>query len=355
MLIEAQRIAFRLGKLWSSFRNSSGEIYVQARVPEYRRMWSAAAEAVGATFSEVSDDLWEISKNGHSTRILNFMVEFDNPVTMGLVASKPSVKRLLAANGVPVPPGDLFSLADLPNAYEFFERHREGCVVKPANDTSAGRGITTHLTTRQGVRRAAILASLYDRTMMIEEQVKGETCRGLVLRGRMIHAVRRSGPRLQGDGSSTVRALIAKHNTGLGGNSEKRIIADTDCQFTLRYQNLTPESVPAAGAEFVVRSGGDAHRKGVEVRTVYNEDITDRVGSGFRRVVERVAELLGAEFIGVDLVTRDITVDLESCGGAVLEVNATPGMHHHYDAATERYPKPAVDVLNALLGNSDAS
>jgi D-alanine-D-alanine ligase-like ATP-grasp enzyme len=347
MLIEAQRIAFRLGHLWTSFRNGSGQIYVQDRVPEYRRIWSGAAEAIGATFKDIADNVWEVEKNGRHTRILNYLVEFDNPVTLELVGSKPLVKKLLSDNGVPVPPGEVFSLADLAKARDFLNHHRDGCVVKPAKDTSAGRGITTHITSRRRLRRAAVLASLYDRALMIEEQVKGETCRGLVLNGRMIHAVRRAGPRLRGDGTSTVRRLVEKHNAASPAGDG--IVVDEDCVFTLRYQDLTPESVPSSGREFVVRSGGEASRKGVEVRTVYNEDITDRVGDGFRAVVERVAQVIGAKFVGVDLVTRDITAGLESCGGAVLEVNATPGMHHHYDAETEPYPKPAVDVLNALL------
>jgi cyanophycin synthetase len=132
-------------------------------------------------------------------------------------------------------------------------------------------------------------------------------------------------------------------------NSAQACDIDADCLFTLGYQNLTPDTVPGDDEEFVVRSGGDPHLKGVEVRTVYNEDITERVGDDFRRVVERVAELLEAEFIGVDLVTADITADLAACGGAVLEVNTTPGMHHHYDSKKEPCPRVAVEVLKALL------
>jgi cyanophycin synthetase len=350
-LIEAQRIAVRLGKLWSSFRKNSGQIYVEARVPQYRSLWRAAAEAIGATFTEISKDLWEIEKDGRSTRVLNYLVEFDTPVILNAVASKPLVKRLLSESGIPVPAGALFTLDELDKAYDFLAQHADGCVVKPANATSAGRGVTTNLRSRRSLRKAAVLASLYDRHLMVEEQVKGETCRGLVLNGRMIHAVRRSGPRLRGDGRTTVRDIITKHNEPTSTNGT-RIPIDDDCLITLGYQDLAPDAVPAENLEFVVRSSTDTERKGVEVRTVYNEDITDRVGQGFRHTVEKVAQLLGAEFIGVDLVTRDIAVDLESCGGAVLEVNATPGLHHHYDSSKERYPKPAVEVLKALLNRA---
>lgn len=351
-LLEAQRIAVRLGKAWTSFRKNSGQIYVEARVPQYRSLWRAAAESIGATFTEISEDLWEIEKDGRSTRVLNYLVEFDTPVMLNTVASKPFVKRLLSENGVPVPDGDLFTLGELGKAYDFLASHPDGCVVKPANATSAGRGITTHLVSRRALRKAAVLASLYGRHLMVEAHVKGETCRGLVLNGRMIHAVRRSGPRLLGDGSSTVRDIIEKHNGLAADNGAQAIPVDIDCLFTLSYQDLTLDTVPGANVEFVARSSTDTHRKGVEVRTAYNEDITNRVGAGFRRVVERVGQLLGAEFVGVDLITQDIGADLETSGGAVLEVNATPGLHHHYDSSKEPYPQAAVDVLKALLNRA---
>jgi cyanophycin synthetase len=352
MLLKLERMVARLGKIWSTVFRRSDQTYIEARVGEYHRFWHAAADEIGATFTKISDYIWDVSKDGYSTRIFNYIVEFDNAVTMNLVGSKPVVAKMLADHGIPVPPGEEFTLAELNKAYRFLEEHPGDCVVKPAYFTSAGRGVTTHIKTRKQLRRAAILASLHERYMMIESQMAGESCRGLVLQGRMIHAVRRRGPRLFGDGISPIRDLIAKHNTSHASDPAHAIDMDADCLFTLQYQGLTPDSVPEDGAEFVVRSVGESHRRGVEVRTVYNEDITDQVGPGFRRVVEDAAKLIGAEFVGVDLITRDITADLEDCGGAILEINTTPGLHHHYDSKTELYPAVAVEVLTALLEKS---
>jgi cyanophycin synthetase len=352
ILLKLERWLMRFGRLWSTVFGRSGQIYVEARFREYHTLWRAAAEEIGATFTNISDYIWEVSKDGSSTRIFNYIVEFDNPVTLNLVGSKPVVKQMLAGRGIPVPAGDVFKLTELDKANRFLDEHPGGCVVKPANFTSAGRGVTTHIKTRRQLRRAAILASLYDWDIMIEAQITGESCRGLVLNGRMVHAVRRRGLRLHGDGNATIRELMEKYNASLTDSAEQAIEIDDDCLFTLHYQQLTPDSVPEDGAEFVVHSVGESHRRGVEVRTVYNEDITESVGPGFRRVVEDVAQLLGAEFVGVDLITRDITADLEACGGAVLEINTTPGLHHHYNSKTELYPAVAAEVLTALLVKS---
>lgn len=343
-VVKLQRAALRCRRLASQLLGRSGETYVESRVSQYRRIWGDAAESIGATLTEVSDGVWDIGRNGHATRVINYLVSLDDPVTLELTGNKPLVKRLLAEGGVPVPDGEVFRIHDLDKAYRFLGGHRAGCVIKPAHGTSAGRGITTHLTAQRQIKRAALLASLYDSTIMIEEMAEGETCRGLVLEGRLISAVRRRGIRLCGDGRSTVRGLIAAHNAHAASANGTELPIDEDCLFALSWQGLTLDAVPD-DREIVVRSGGDPGRRGVEVRTVYNEDITDQVGDDFRRIVERSATIVGGDFLGVDLVSPD----LSGSRARVLEVNATPGMHHHYFPQNEPYSKAAAEVLEALL------
>jgi cyanophycin synthetase len=51
---------------------------------------------------------------------------------------------------------------------------------------------------------------------------------------------------------------------------------------------------------------------------------------------------------GVDLVTADPNLPLKATGGAILEVNGTPGFHYHYEVANEPAPV-ATAVLERLL------
>jgi cyanophycin synthetase len=138
----------------------------------------------------------------------------------------------------------------------------------------------------------------------------------------MIHAVRRHGVRVTPDGHASIRALLAAEDlTGLAG---ERVTA-----MTLLAQDLTIDSVPAAGASLLVRVLPAQERKRVELRTVYDEDITESIAPALVAEVRQVVDALGSEWAGVDILTTDPGRPLSEVGGVLLELNTTPGLHHH--------------------------
>ena len=353
-LLALQRLLARLKKKWLEWTRRSGQVYFLDRVPEYREMWRAAAEELGGKFVPLADDLWEIEVALARTRVHLHQTEFDNPAVLGLAARKPAVHRLLADAGLPVPEFAVFSLDDLEPAYRFQAAHPAGCVVKPANGYG-GQGVTTHLLKRSEVRKAAILASLYDRELLIEAQIPGECYRLLVLEGSLIHAVCRRGARLKGDGVSRIRSLVEAEAERRRASGQPGVDLDKDCAFTLAYQGLSADSVPAEGKTFLVKSVNDPARKYAEVRTVYNEVVTDLVCDSLRRDAESAAHVVRSDFLGVDVITTDPSVPLHRSGGVINEVNTTPALHHHYDSPGARYPHAALDVLRAILRRKAAA
>lgn len=339
----------RLAKMMPQSGKSSGQIYVQDRISQYRAMWAAIAKDSDATFTEIAPDLWEIEKNGRRTRILNDILEFDNYVILEMAGKKPLIYKLFDKQGLSVPDYKVFTIDQYQTTFEFLEKYPIGCVIKPANGTSSGQGVTTHIRTKSELRKAAILASLYNSELMIEPMIPGECYRLLVLEGNVVHAVCRRGLRLIGNGSATIAELVSIHNANCEKIGEPIIEYDTDTIFTLSYQNLTTESVPANGEAFLIKSINDSTRKQVEVRTVYNETVTDSVCESILQDARRAAEILRSDFVGVDFITKDISVPLSQSGGVINEVNTTPGLHHHYDSSKERYPEPSLKILEALL------
>ncbi|UCD63475.1 MAG: hypothetical protein JSW34_12115 [Candidatus Zixiibacteriota bacterium] len=348
-LLKFQRKLARLRKLWSDLRGASGQVYVHHRVDEYREMWRAAAAELGAGFNVLSDKIWEVRLGGRTTRIHNDILELDSPVTLQLAGMKPLVYQMLAEHGLPIPAHTVFRLDVTGKAYRFCENHRQGVVVKPARGTSSGQGVTTHIIKRKEVRRAAVLASLYCPELVIEPMIPGECYRALVLDGRTIHAVCRRGPRLTGDGSTSVAGLIEAENARRRGAGRPLLDIDRDTLFTLSYQLLSLDSVPANGQTVIVKSVADPVRKRVEVRTVYNEDVTELVCDSIKRAAEKAAGIIGSRFVGVDFITTDCTRPLEETGGVFNELNTTPGLHHHFDREKEAYPPAALLALKALL------
>jgi cyanophycin synthetase len=347
-LLKVERLLMRLRKQLIEYTGLSKQVYFHHRVAEYREMWRALAAAAGGTFTELGADIWQVDVDSVRTRIHNHEMEFDNPVVLALAGRKTAVHRLLAADGLAVPEYAVFTLAELEIAQRFLDTHPKGCVVKPANGYG-GQGVTTHVQQARDLRRAALLASLYDYELMIEAQIPGESYRLLVLEGRVVHAVCRRGPRVTGDGTSTIRQLIEGANVARQREREAAIDLDRDCVFTLEYQGLRADSVPAFGQQVIVKSVNDPVRKYAEVRTVYNDVVTNSIGQSIRQNAERAAALVGSEFLGVDVITVDPSVPLHQSGGVINEVNTTPALHHHYEAAREPYPRVAMLALDALL------
>jgi cyanophycin synthetase len=347
-LLRLRRLIVGLRKKWLDWTGRSGQVYFHHRVAEYREMWRAVAEELGGEFTSLADDLWEIEVGSVKTRMHNHQTELDNPAVLGLAGKKAAVHQLLAGAGLSVPQYAVFSLDDLGRAYRFREAHPEGCVVKPANGYG-GQGVTTHVQNDAEIRKAAILASLYERELLIEAQIPGESYRLLMLEGKMVHAVCRRGPRLKGDGVSSVRQLIEAENERRRGSGKSGLDLDRDCVFTLAYQGISPDSIAGEGKEFLVKSVNDAARKYIEVRTVYNETVTDLICDSLRKDAERAASLVGSDFLGVDMITPDPAVPLHRSGGVINEVNTTPALHHHYDLRRARYPEAALHVVRATL------
>jgi cyanophycin synthetase len=350
-LLQVQRWVARASQLARTRLNLTGQVYVTHRVSEYRAMWQAVASELGASFSELADDLWELELRGRRMRVLNDILEFDNMVTLVIAGRKPLTYSLLRQQGLRVPDHVVFRLSELNRAYAFLDAHKEGCVIKPAHGTSSGQGVTMHVMTQKEARRAAILASLYCQDLLIEPVVFGECYRVLVFRGKVLHAVKRRGLRIEGDGSHSIEQLIAACNAKRRSDGLPAIEVDRDCRFTLRAQGLTFATVPDAGKTVLLRSSGDATCR-AELRTVYDETVTDSIGDALRATAEHAARILGSDLLGVDFITPDASVSLEQSGGVLNEVNTTPGLHHHYHASSERYPQAAVPIAAELLGAS---
>jgi cyanophycin synthetase len=152
-----------------------------------------------------------------------------------------------------------------------------------------------------------------------------------------------------GDGHSTVAALIDLENQRrkrlYGSAALTRVQVDTDSRATLKSAGLSLSSVPKAGVEVIVKStvNDNATKDNVSVRNLIGETLVDEVS--------RATKVLGIRLAGVDIMTGDPTVTLKEGGGAIIEVNSSPGLHHHYNVNNVHETAPvAVPILQTLLG-----
>jgi D-alanine-D-alanine ligase-like ATP-grasp enzyme len=340
-----------LAHAWRRF-SSEAQSARQSRAPgdvepKYREIWLDAAKAVGADVVELPAGFIEMRANGAWTRVWRQWVMLDDAVTLRYALQKALVQERLSSSGLPVPEYLEFDASDLAAASEFLERGPTPCVVKPVAD-SGGSGVTSGVRTLAHLMRARLRAWRIDDRLLIERQIAGENYRFLFLDGVLLDAVRQRPPRVTGDGTSTIEELIeAENRRRLERAGEVlfwRLQVDLDCILTLEAADLTVGSVLPAGATIPVKTV-------INQNTIDdNETVRDTIAESLVDEARAAAELIGVRLAGVDLVTADLSRPLAQSGGAILEVNGTPGLNYHYEVIDKaNATRVAVPILQALL------
>ncbi|MDY0057590.1 MAG: cyanophycin synthetase [Methyloversatilis sp.] len=268
-------------------------------------------------------------------------------IAEGISRDKDLTKRLLAGCGVPVPEGREVSDAD--DAWEAAEDIGVPVVVKPAN-ANHGRGVSAELTTREEVATAYELARRYSKYVLVERFIRGNEHRLLVVGKQMVAAVAGETVWITGDGRSTVRQLLdSQINIDPRRGPEQEfpldlLIPERDAKlrFELQRQGYSADAVPADGARVLVQRNGNI---------AY--DVTDQVHPDTARLVALAARVVGLDIAGIDLVVEDIRRPLREQGGAIVEVNAGPGLLMHLKPA-EGQPRPVGRaIVDHLFATAD--
>ena len=144
-----------------------------------------------------------------------------------------------------------------------------------------------------------------------------------------------------GDGRSSVRELIdlqinCDPRRGITEDFPLNRITlgeDAVVLLDLQRQGVTPTAVPAAGQRVLIQRNGN-----VAI------DCTAQVHPEVAHAVSLAARTIGLDIAGVDLVSTDIGKPLSETGGAIVEVNAGPGLLMHLKPAAGS-PQPVGQAI----------
>jgi cyanophycin synthetase len=270
-------------------------------------------------------------------------------VAVGIASDKQLTKTLLRRAGVPVPAGSTVNTVE--EALQAARKLGGAVAVKPL-DGNHGRGVTAVCSTPEEVTLAFERARLHGRRIIVERSVAGNDHRVLVTGDRVAAAAHRRPPSIIGDGTSTVRALVERENTnparGAGHtNILSKIPLDEQAETELRKQGYALDSVPPAGVQLRLRSNANLSSGGTA------EDVTDLLPEETRDICVRAAKTIGLDIAGIDLLCTDISQPLAAQGGAIIEINAAPGirMHQYPSSGTPRDAGGA--IVDAMYGDSN--
>lgn len=301
----------------------------------------AAAKARRIPFMRLnSGNLVQIGHGAAQRRIWTAETDGTSAIAEGISRDKQLTRQLLSACGVSVPRGRQVDSPE--DAWEAAEDLGVPVVVKPL-DGNHGRGVFTNLSTREEVVAAYAVAINEGSGVLVERFIDGLEHRLLVVGDRLVAAARGDIASVTGDGRSTLLELIESqlNSDPRRGNGEdqplNRVRLDSAARIEIAHQGYADgDAVPAAGVEVVIQRNGN-----VAI------DCTAAVNPAVAAQACLAARIVGLDIAGIDIVSADIGRPFVETGGAIVEVNAGPGLLMHIKPA-EGTPQP---VGGAIIGH----
>jgi cyanophycin synthetase len=305
----------------------------------------AEAKKRGIPMIRMDGSYVQLGHGARQRRIQATMTERTSGIGMEIADDKKRTKRILDEAGVPVPTGE--TVGTLEGALEVAEELGYPVVVKPLVGNH-GRGITTNVSTPEGLTAAFASAQKVHPRVIVERYLTGHDYRVLVIDHKFVAAARRDPAQVTGDGERTVRELVEELNADpKRGEGHERVLTrvrlDDDTAYMLRRQDLGLDSVPARGQQVVLKSTANISSGGTAT------DVTDEVHPHVRAVCERISRLVPLDIMGIDIVAPTLREPLQETGGGIVEVNAAPGLRMHLEPTHGKPRNVAASIVDMLF------
>ncbi|MGC4092616.1 MAG: cyanophycin synthetase [Polyangiaceae bacterium] len=256
-------------------------------------------------------------------------------VAEAIAQDKELTRKLLSSVGVPVPSGRVASSPE--DAWAAATSLGLPVVVKP-QDANHGRGVSIRLEDQAAVEAAFHYAVKEGSGVLVEKFISGTQYRVLVVGERAVAAAGGEADQVVADGLHSIEQLVAlaNQNPERGDDSAQpltTLVLDEISLELLRRQGLEKTSVPAAGRTVLIHYNGNL--------TV---DETDRMHPDVSANCVLAAQTIGLDVAGIDLIAEDISRPLDRQGGAIIEVNASPGLVMHLKPLVGK-PRPVGEAI----------
>lgn len=288
-------------------------------------------------------NLVQLGHGAAQTRIWTAETDRTSAIGESISQDKDLAKRLMASCGVPVPEGVV--VASPQEAWEAAQDIGLPVCIKPTDGNHA-RGVSLDLRQEADIVAAYHLADQEGTEVLVEQHIQGIEHRLLVVGQAVVAANRGETASVVGDGQHTVSELIELqiNSDPRRGEAEDfpldtiRLDEHTTALLELQRQGLTRDSVVEAGREVTIMRTSNL-----------STDVTDLVHPEVAAMAVLAAKVVGLDIAGVDLVAQDISKPLQEQGGAIVEINAGPGLLMHLKPAIGT-PRPVGQaIVNHLI------
>jgi GNAT-family acetyltransferase (TIGR03103 family) len=267
---------------------------------------------------------FQLSHGGRTVTCRESLSELTTAIAMSRCQDKRVTRRILSRVGLSAP--DQMSAGEPRDNLAFLAKHKR-IVVKPANGEQ-GAGVSVDIRTAKGLDDAIELAGRQD--VILEEMVRGEDLRVIVIDHECVAAAVRRPPFVVGTGKHTVRELIEKQSRRreAATQGESRIPIDDETIRCITDAGCELGTVLPTEAKVVVRKAANLHTGG----TIH--DVTDSLHPALAKACIEASRALDIPVVGFDLIVPSVAEPEYH----IIEANERPGLANHEPSPTaERF------------------
>jgi len=269
------------------------------------------------------------------------MTDGTSCIQADIASDKQLTKKILQKYDIPVPEGQVCYSSI--SAVGIAEEVGYPVVVKPL-DSNQGKGVSLCLTDENQVKEACQKAFKYSKGIIVEKYFCGNDYRVLVIGGKVAAVAMRRPPTLKGDGIHSVRELVeAENSNSLRGEDHEKPLTklklDEIALEVLKKQGINENYIPRENEEVKLRENGNLSTGGTAV------ECTSRIHAQNCEIAIMAAKAMKLDIAGIDITAKDISLPIGGGNGAVIEVNAAPGLRMHIYPTEGR----SIDIADKII------
>ncbi|WP_341304873.1 hypothetical protein [Pseudomonas sp. TMP25] len=299
----------------------------------------ACAYERGIPWRHLGAGMFQLGWGARSLCIHNSKVGSDSALGATVAQNKWVASEWMRRAGLPAPHNRL--VANEQEALSAQTALGWPLVVKPA-DRDRGEGVVVDIASEAQLLSAFRHAATLSSQLLVERQANGVCHRVLVVRGKVVYAVKRLPIAVCGDGKQTVSELVT------AANNEQQAMPSWDRAPLYPIDELSKACLQQAGFTFasILPAGVWAKLRPIESTQWggLDEDYSISLHPDNAAIACRAAALFGLDVAGIDIISPDITQPWHANGAIINEVNSAPVLGQS-DSSRRTLPQ----VLSGLL------
>lgn len=294
------------------------------------------------------DSILQIGYGIAQRRIEATLTSKTSCIGVDISCDKELTREVLRCANIPVTLGDVAE--DILEVLSVSKKIGYPVVVKPINGCK-GKGVSVDINRESEVIAAYNEACRINPKVLVEKYIEGNDYRILVVNDMVVAVTLRVPPYVIGDSNNTVMDLIEieNENTERGYDHEKpltKIVVDDIMINYLKRKGISLAYIPENGEKVMLRFNANLSTGGIA------KDCTDIIHPDNIEIAVQAANAVGLDIAGIDVCSKDISKSIRENGGAVLEVNAAPGIRMHMYPSYGKARNVAENIIDYLFSDN---